>query len=356
MLNAPYETQLKAIMDQGIAWADFWKLNLEKTGKYKVWEIITNAKILQQQWAKENDVTYTENNWMHVILEAQLKTIQPEIFFPHDYWHLNADWVELMKKKNPTIKYIIGYDGYGLEDPNRFKGYDLIISCAKFICEYYHNFGFKTLYLPYGFETSLLTRIKKRAPVYDVSFAGSVIIRNNFHNERLRMLSSLSDEINLSLWAASFPENWKPWHKDQLRRIKHGKYREFMDVWKLGKINKGTKSGIEMYQLLSDSKFTLNQHIDISGVAAGNSRLTEATGAGTCLVTDWKPNLHEFFKIDEEIIAFKTPAEAIDKIKYLLNHEDKRKAIAEAGHRRTIQDHTFEKGILSVMEAIDCLL
>jgi glycosyltransferase involved in cell wall biosynthesis len=355
MVTAPYDVQLKAIMEKGIAWADFWKINLEKTGKYQVWEIITNAKILQQQWAKERGIKFSEKNWMYEILEAQIHEIQPEIFFPHDYFHLNTEWVGEMKRKNPSIQLVIGYDGLGLGDPNRFKGFDLMISCAQFICDFYKTHGYQTLFIPLGFETTLMNRILLREPLYEVSFSGSVIVRNNFHNERLRMLSAVSDKINLSLWAASFPQHWQPWKKDQLRRLKNGKYREFFDVWKLGKINQGTKSGIEMYQLLADSKFTLNHHIDVSGSVAGNSRLTEATGAGTCLVTDWKPNLHEFFKIDEEIISFKTPEEAIDKIKYLLNHEAERKAIAQAGHKRTMEEHTFEKRILDVVNAINQL-
>lgn len=356
MIQASYEVQLNAIMSQGIAWSDFWKINLEKTGKYQAWEIITNARILQQQWAKERGISFSEKNWMFEILEAQLKEIQPDIFFPHDYFHLHKDFVAQMQVNIPSIRFIVGYDGYGLGDPERFRGYNLIISCAKFICAFYEDNGYKTLYLPFGFETTLLNKIEHRNPIYEVSFSGSVIVRANFHNDRLRMLSALAAKLPLSLWAASFPTNWQPWKKDQLRRIKNKKFQEFWDVWKLGSINKGAKSGLEMYQLLSDSKFTLNHHIDVSGPVAGNSRLTEATGVGTCLVTDWKPNLHEFFKLEEEIITFKSADEAIDKIKYLMLNESERKKIAEAGHKRTLIDHTFEQRILQVVNHIETLL
>ena len=195
MRLASYEVQLNAIMSQGIAWSDFWKINLEKTGKYQAWEIITNARILQQQWAKERGFSFSEKNWMVEILEAQLKEIQPDIFFPHDYFHLHKDFVAQMRISIPSIQFIVGYDGYGLGDPERFRGYNLIISCAKFICSFYEDNGYKTLYLPFGFETTLLNKIQQRNPLYEVSFSGSVIVRANFHNDRLRMLSTVAGKV-----------------------------------------------------------------------------------------------------------------------------------------------------------------
>jgi spore maturation protein CgeB len=67
----------------------------------------------------------------------------------------------------------------------------------------------------------------------------------------------------------------------------------------------------------------------------------EATGAGTCLVTDWKPNLSEFYEPDIEVFTFKNAKEAIDKIQYLQRNEEERKKIAIAGQKRTLRDHSF---------------
>ena len=49
--------------------------------------------------------------------------------------------------------------------------------------------------------------------------------------------------------------------------------------------------GLDMFQGLRDSQVTLNTHIDISPRSASNMRLFEATGAGSCLLTDRKENL-----------------------------------------------------------------
>jgi spore maturation protein CgeB len=351
-----YSQQINAILSEGIAWGNFWKSNLEKTGRYDVLEIITTSKHLQTTWAKENGVKHNEENWFTEILKAQVEKYQPDIFFPHDYLNIHSEFIQEIRKCVPSIRLVLGYDGYGLGDGLRFKGTDLIISCANFICEFYSNHGYNTWFMPFGYETSINEKLLKRPPIYDVSFCGSVIVRENFHNQRLRMLSEISSEIPLSLWAASFPTHWEPWKKDQLRRLKQGRYKEFMDIWKLGRINQGTKSGISMYQCLLDSKFTLNHHIDVSGSVAGNSRLVEATGAGTCLVTDWKPNIIDFFEPDTEVVTFKTTSEAISKIKYLMTNEKERAKISLAGQKRTFRDHTFMDRMQKLIPVMENLM
>jgi spore maturation protein CgeB len=111
------------------------------------------------------------------------------------------------------------------------------------------------------------------------------------------------------------------------------------------RIRKGTVYGLEMYQVLADSKITLNFHIDISGNKGGNIRLFEATGAGTCLLTDWKENLGEFFEPDKEVVVFRTMDECLEKINYLLSHEDERQAIALSGQKRTLTEYSYQNVI-----------
>jgi spore maturation protein CgeB len=101
--------------------------------------------------------------------------------------------------------------------------------------------------------------------------------------------------------------------------------------------------GLEMFQKLHDSKLTLNTHIDISSASASNMRLYEATGVGTCLLTDWKENLRDLFELEAEVVSYQSAEDCIEKVRYLLDHEDERRAIAAAGQRRTLRDHTFSQ-------------
>ena len=106
-----------------------------------------------------------------------------------------------------------------------------------------------------------------------------------------------------------------------------------------------------MYQVLRNSLLTLNHHGNIPS-SANNLRLFEATGVGTLLITDWKENLPEIFGLGKEVIAYRTPEECVELIKYYLEHDSERKAIAQAGQQRTLREHTYYQ---RMQELVDIL-
>lgn len=72
-------------------------------------------------------------------------------------------------------------------------------------------------------------------------------------------------------------------------------------------------------------------------------RLFEATGIGTCLVTDWKENLIELFAPEKEVVTYRSAGECVEKVKWLLANPQERQAIARAGQQRTLADHNFAR-------------
>jgi spore maturation protein CgeB len=112
--------------------------------------------------------------------------------------------------------------------------------------------------------------------------------------------------------------------------------------------------GIEMLNLFRNSKIVLNMHIGVAGNYAGNMRLFEVTGVGSCLLTDDKQNIKELFEPGKEIITYNGPRDCINKAKWLLDHDDERRDIALAGHERTLQSHTVNRRceyIAGILEA-----
>ena len=89
------------------------------------------------------------------------------------------------------------------------------------------------------------------------------------------------------------------------------------------------------------SRITVNVHIDVAENFANNMRLYEATGCGALLITDQKDNLSELFAPGTEIIAYRSPGEAVEYIKYYMDHPEEVAAIAQAGQERTLRDHTY---------------
>ena len=100
--------------------------------------------------------------------------------------------------------------------------------------------------------------------------------------------------------------------------------------------------GLKMFKKIQESKVVLNKHIDISARSSSNLRLYEVTGVGSCLITDWKKDITRNFVPDKEIITYRTAEECLEKVSYLLDHEETRREIARAGQQRTLRDHTFD--------------
>ena len=348
-----YAVQYKRMMDQGIGWADYWKINLEKTGEFDVELIIINNEYAQKKWAEENHIRYDEQNWMNDIFLEQVGMFNPEIVFANDYIFVTPNTIRNIKNKFPVVRKYIGWDGIGLCDTARFNEFDLMLTCNPYVSEFYIKNQIKSLYIPFAFEKEILSKINLNRQLYDVSFVGSVTLRNNGHHERLKVLGAVAAHAKVDYWIASFDESLPYLIKNIVRKMKSGLWSDVSDILRLWRINHGQLFGMEMYQALADSKITLNTHINTALNYGGNIRLWEATGVGTCLVTDWKENMNELFVADKEVVTYKTPMEAVEKVLYLLKNPTVAKAIAEAGQKRTLENYTYEKRLL---EAIPSLL
>jgi spore maturation protein CgeB len=110
--------------------------------------------------------------------------------------------------------------------------------------------------------------------------------------------------------------------------------------------------GIDMYNLFKMSDIVLNMHIGVAGDYAGNMRLFEVTGVGSCLLTDNKKNLGELFDINSEIVVYDSVEDCIEKVTWLMEHEDDRKSIALCGQQKTLQFHTVEKRCRLIIDII----
>ena len=114
--------------------------------------------------------------------------------------------------------------------------------------------------------------------------------------------------------------------------------------------------GLDMFQQLQRTRVSLNTHIDISATHASNMRLYEATGVGSCLLTDWKSNIGELFAEGVEVVTYKSAEECVEKVNYLLAHEEERQAIGDAGQRRTLRDHSFDNRAVQLNQIIQTAL
>ena len=114
--------------------------------------------------------------------------------------------------------------------------------------------------------------------------------------------------------------------------------------------------GIDMYNLLHQSIITFNKHTDAAKGDVGNMRMFEATGVGTCLLTDTGRNISDLFEEDKEVVTYRTIDEAVEKVNYLLDHPDEAEKIAKAGQARTLKDHTIMNRCQQIDEVMQASL
>ena len=110
--------------------------------------------------------------------------------------------------------------------------------------------------------------------------------------------------------------------------------------------------GLEMFAALRRAAVTLNVHADVSVSHASNLRLFEATGVGTCLLTEARANLSDWFVPGQEVVTWESPADCVRQIQGLLDDPARCEAIATAGQARTLQEHTTGRRAARLLELL----
>lgn len=343
LAEKPYAEQMKVRNDTLFGVADFYSKNLWTLG-HEAWEIHANNEFMQAAWAREHSVKTDLNGWLHEakriakesplrylkpvlrplipkthglheVLRAQIQHYRPDIILNQA---MDAITDEFLCEVKPHVRLIVGQIAAPIGDTETFRSYDLVISSLPNFVEHFRKQGLRAELNRLAFEASVLDRITRGVPSVDISFVGSL---SSHHESRVRLLETVLTEKKVALWGQgvdSIPKTSKI----------HAHYR-------------GAAWGKQMYEILAGSRITLNHHIGIAADFANNMRLFEATGIGTLLITDRKQNLREMFEPGREVAVYGSPDECLEIVRHYLDHEDERRAIAEAGQRRTLREHTY---------------
>lgn len=80
-------------------------------------------------------------------------------------------------------------------------------------------------------------------------------------------------------------------------------------------------------------------------------RAFEVPGSGGFLLTDAVPHLEDYFEPEREIGLFGDADELVDRVGYWLDRPDERAAVAAAGHRRALAEHTYDHRFAAIFAA-----
>ena len=372
-------------------------------------EIIVDFEILQKQWARENGVHYDSNSWMIEILMAQVKKIKPDVlYFQGTEWNIpgrffplknNDNLIKIFKEEYPFIKKVICFSGYP-STIERLRHADFLFYASPDTLRSYKIQGLDALMqsdqLYHSFDEIILKRLNGSIKQYDFSFLGSA----RAPESRYYALRQLFEQTDLKAWINeqeivggnnSIKQNvrnllkrtFQIFSHDQISDIAKLKYfparirNIFHEIAKENFAFKGINRknrfpivlkelypdrchppvmGIDMYKILSQSKIVFNKHADAASGNVGNMRMFEATGMGTCLLTDTGNNMSDLFEEGKEVVTYRTIVEAVEKANYLLDQPHEAEAIAKAGQARTLKDHTIMKRCQQIDEVIQKML
>jgi len=175
--------------------------------------------------------------------------------------------------------------------------------------------------------------------------------------EMIRIFNQSRINLNLSNasvaqpTAAAMPRPLGNWFKRKaagaLRRIPYGgKIKQLLksQLWEPANVSAQPQAAP------LDQPLTSQQgHDQIKG------RNFEVPGCGGCLLTGRADDLHRYYDVGTEVLCFgETVGDLIAQIRTLLKDEAQCRAVAEAGYRRTLAEHTYAHRFEAIFRQMGC--
>ena len=189
-------------------------------------------------------------------------------------------------------------------------------------------------------------------------------------NQRVFCKQNLPKKYDVSFVGQYHP--LRAWYLRVLRRAGIS-----VDVWGSG-WGTGRLNDAEMIQVFNQSKINLNlsncvswdlRYLASSPRAVRNTlasvlkrdrktreqvkgRHFEINACGSFQLSYYVEGLERCYQIGEEIAIYASPGELVEKIRHYLKYQNERETIAQRGYRRTLTEHTMEKRLAAIFEAV----
>lgn len=97
----------------------------------------------------------------------------------------------------------------------------------------------------------------------------------------------------------------------------------------------------------------INIHITLRSIPSGMSlRVLDVLACGGFLLTNYQPEIAEYFVDGEELVMYSDFEDMYEKIAYYLSHEEERQRIAEAGFQKVNAMFRYENGVRQIVEVL----
>ncbi len=147
-------------------------------------------------------------------------------------------------------------------------------------------------------------------------------------DERIRLLNHIGNYFSLDLYTAS--------RSDLINNCSRHGFISYTDT---------------MPSVFCNSKININ--ISLRSITSGIPlRCLDIMGAGGFLLSNYQPELAEFFVPGEEFVYFESESDLISKIQYYLTHEDERCRIAYNGWKKIQEYFSYDVRFSKILQEI----
>lgn len=337
----------------------------------KIIQFHNNLDSVEYSWAKENNFYPLTKNKISEIGLEKIKRFKPNIIYctaPFTYTqnHFIQSLLKILEKRPKLIAWY----GANCGDEKIFNLFDLTLSNSEYLVNRIRKKGNNAALLRHSFDPIILEKIKSPPEKKNrVSFFGNLDNTSLDFQDRTKCLQKISNKTQkLDIYGDIYCPNFSERIKFDLLKKRSYLAASFAKIFNYSKLiywsntnnlppspwslpvefAKSVKPalfGYDMLSKLSSYKIAFNYHNKHTGDHACNMRIFEASGVGSCVLTDHKSDIQSLFEPDREIITYKSIDEAISKIQYLVDNPKVTEEIGLAGQRKTLAKHTTEKQI-----------
>ncbi len=200
----------------------------------------------------------------------------------------------------------------------------------------YVSIGLKNaIHFPFGVNDRLYRKldVPKR---HDVSFVGGWHPYREWLIKRLRK-AGISVVVAGYRWPAGMVS-----HDDMVRLFNESRIN----------LNMSNSASWDARYLASSPRALINRVRSRKTVEQLKARHFEINGCGAFQLSYYVEGLEHYYEIGKEIGIYSDPDDLVEKVRMYLKDESSRDAVAQAGHRRTLGEHTFARRFEAVFKRI----
>jgi spore maturation protein CgeB len=221
---------------------------------------------------------------------------------------------------------------------------DYFFTMSEGLVEEFRKFNPNVYWLSQGFEPGFfeinsITPEDKNLYSSDVAFVGNLGSEERYLDRRNCLQEIVKMDLQFKWWGPRLPRKISsiPLLLGKIGRTYGGKFvwgEDYAKVAQLSKIFIAFDSSPDQRKSMS-------------------ARMYTAVGCGAFYMCQYIDGIEDVLIPGKEIVTFRTGDEMRELIHYYLNHEEERRAIANAGMRRVWKDHTYDKRIKEMFSMIE---